>query len=90
MIASFKETHGSKLVGALASRHPRVDSLFVWYGGLFITLHDQVVAKMTDLKRPRDLYLTLPYDDEVQLPKFANVIGLAGLFNLKNRKRATR
>jgi hypothetical protein len=90
VISTFKGTNGSKLVGTLASRHPKLDSLFVWYGGLFITLHDEIVAKMTDLKRPRDLYLTLPYDDEVQLPKFANVIGLAGLFNLKNRKRATR
>jgi hypothetical protein len=90
VISSFKDTHGTKLVASLASRHPKLDSVFVWYGGLFISLHDQVVAKMTDLKRPRDLYLMLPYDDEVQLPKFANVIGLAGLFNLKNRKRATR
>jgi hypothetical protein len=90
VISTFKDTTGSKLIGTLASRHPRLDSVFVWYGGLFITLHDQIVAKMTDLKRSRDLYLTLPYDEEVQLPKFANVIGLAGLFNLKNRKRATR
>jgi hypothetical protein len=45
---------------------------------------------MTDLNRPNDYYLILPYDDEIQLPKFANVIGLYGLFNLKNRKRAVR
>lgn len=90
LIETFQETHGGKLIANLASRHPRLDSLFVWYGGLFITLHDQVIGKMTDLHRPADLYLLLPYDDEIQLPKFANVIGLAGLFNLKNRHKAAR
>jgi hypothetical protein len=90
LIQDFKDSNGTKLIGNLASRHPRVDSLFLFYGGLFITLEDQVIKKMTDLSRPSDFYLILPYDDEIQLPKFANVIGLYGLFNLKNRKRAVR
>ncbi|GHP00778.1 hypothetical protein KSF_108250 [Reticulibacter mediterranei] len=90
IITHFKDTNGTKLIAGLASRHPRLDSLFLFYGGLFINLHDQIVGKMTDLLRPQDFYMTLPYDDETQLPKFANVIGLAGLYNLKNRKKALR
>jgi hypothetical protein len=45
IIQDFKDANSTKLIGNFASRHPRVDSLFLFYRGLFITLQDQVIKK---------------------------------------------
>ncbi len=92
LIQTYKEEEGTKLIADLASRHVQVDSLFLWYGGLSITLYNEIIGKMKDLGRPNDYYYMLPYSegDEIALPKFANAIGLYGLFNFRNRRRAMR
>jgi hypothetical protein len=81
VIRGYKDREGGSLVGAMAARHTRLDSTFVFTGGGSSEFSRQIVSQMKVMQRPEHLYRLLP----PEIARFANVAGLYWMLNIRKR-----
>ena len=81
VIRSYKDKEGGSLVGAMAARHTRLDSTFIFTGGGSSEFRRQIVSQMRVMQRPEHLYCVLP----AEVARFANVAGLYWMLNIRKR-----
>lgn len=84
VIRAYKDKEGSSLIGAMAARHTRLDSTFIFTGGGSSEFSRQIVKQMRVMQRPEHLYRVLP----AEVARFANVAGLYWMLNIRMRPRA--
>jgi len=83
VIRAFKDKEGGSLIGAMAARHTRLDSTFIFTGGGSSEFGPQIINQMRVAQRPDHLYKVLP----AEIARFANVAGLYWMLNIRMRPR---